>query len=561
MPACSLFVAAFLIPYLIVVVLVGRPLYMSDVSLGQYTQLGPLHTWNRCIPAMSGLGVSLCVSALVGSVVYIIFLAYTVYFIYAVLASIGSPVPWSWCDPSYAGDNCYSVGNEVPCSHYNLTTSTAEVNCSEATVGSATLFWRNQLLGIDSEGLTTFGDMGDVQWHLVLCLFIVWVIVCLSTIKGIKTVGKVVYFTATFPFIVLLVLLIAGLTLPGAGMGLKYLFVPRWEKLLEIKVWRVATEQVLFSMSVGGAGLITLGSYNKFNAKVHKDIIILSVLDLVASLMCAMTIFSVLGAMAYELGTDDVSTVVASGPGLAFITYPQAISRTMPMPHFWSLLFFLMVLTLGLDSTFAGMETITASITDSFPKLRRFKPLVAVTCCSIFFALGITFCTSKAQYLFYLMDVFGAGMGGLLFCLLKGITLHWFYGVNRFSKDLKFMLGYGPSIVMKTCWAVIAPLTLVSLFAGSLLMWNNPQYGGQVQYPTWAVGVGWCFALFSLSFIPFFFVYEIVKAAIRKDLMSAFRPSPLWGPGCPEASARLDKQRNEEGMEGTPLTEPERKSL
>lgn len=51
-------------------------------------------------------------------------------------------VPWSWCDPAWAGDNCYAVGYEVPCSHYNLTTPTAAFNCSAATEGSATLFWR-----------------------------------------------------------------------------------------------------------------------------------------------------------------------------------------------------------------------------------------------------------------------------------------------------------------------------------------------------------------------------------------------------------------------------------
>ncbi|KAA0203890.1 hypothetical protein HAZT_HAZT000333 [Hyalella azteca] len=499
--------AAFLIPYVVMVVLVGRPLFMSDVALGQYTQRGPLHTWRHCIPAMSGLGVTLCVSAVVGLVVYTIVLAYAAYFIYELIISIGD----------------------------------------QASSGQEHILKRHQrkaVLGLDPDGLGEIGDLGELHIHLVLSLLVIWVVVAASTIKGIKSVGKVVYFTATFPFIVLLVLAIAGMTLPGAGMGLRYLFIPQWHKLLQVKVWRVATEQVIFSMSVAGGGLITFGSFNKFNSKIHIDIVILSVLDLIASLLCAVTIFSVLGAMAYELGIDDVSKVVASGPGLAFIAYPEAISRTMPLPHLWSLLFFFMVLTLGLDSMFAGTETISVTITDSFPGLRRVKALVVLVYSAVFFGLGIVFCTAKAQYLFHLMDVYGAGMGALLFCIMKSITLQWGYGVRRFSADLHFMLGYMPSLLLRISWAFIAPITLIALFVGSLVMWTSPRYGGQVAYPPWAAALGWFFALFALSFTPIVFVWNVVKACLRRDPMSAFRPSAEWGPGCPKARARLERMKD-----------------
>lgn len=71
---------------------------------------------------------------------------------------------------------------------------------------------------MDPEGLGEFGDLGAVQWHLVISLGLVWLLITCCTIKGIKTSGKAVYFTSTFPFVVLLILAIAGLTLPGAGM-------------------------------------------------------------------------------------------------------------------------------------------------------------------------------------------------------------------------------------------------------------------------------------------------------------------------------------------------------
>ncbi|KAA0203036.1 hypothetical protein HAZT_HAZT000328 [Hyalella azteca] len=254
---------------------------------------------------------------------------------------------------------------------------------------------------LDSVGLVNFGEMGGLIPSLVLCLFAGWVITCLCLIKGIKTSGKVVYFTATFPFVVLIVLMIAGVSLSGASKGLVFLFVPKWEKLLDVNVWRKALEQVIYSLSVGGGGLVTFGSYNDFNTKVHVDVLILSVLDLMASLMSAVTIFSVLGAMAYELGIDDVSKVVASGPGLAFVAYPEAIARTLPVPHLWCFLFFFMVFTLGLDSlvgalldtNFGGMEMLLTALLDEFSKMRRHKPLVVIGLCSALFCLGLPYCT------------------------------------------------------------------------------------------------------------------------------------------------------------------------
>ena len=77
-----------------------------------------------------------------------------------------------------------------------------------------------------------------------MALALSWVVVFLCLMKGVKSSGKVVYFTATFPYVVLLVLLVMGLTLPGAEQGLYYLFVPKWEKLTSFTVWRRAAGQV-----------------------------------------------------------------------------------------------------------------------------------------------------------------------------------------------------------------------------------------------------------------------------------------------------------------------------
>ena len=64
----------------------------------------------------------------------------------------------------------------------------------------------------ESDGL---GNMGKVEWHLALCLLAAWIIIFGCLFKGIKSSGKVVYFTAIFPYVVLVILLIRAVTLPG----------------------------------------------------------------------------------------------------------------------------------------------------------------------------------------------------------------------------------------------------------------------------------------------------------------------------------------------------------
>lgn len=79
-----------------------------------------------------------------------------------------------------------------------------------------------------------------------------------------------------------------------------------------------------------------------------RDALVVSVLDTVTSIISGMVTFSILGAMAHDLHVP-VGQVVKEGPGLAFVAYPEALLR-LPVPQLWSILFFLMLFILGLDS-------------------------------------------------------------------------------------------------------------------------------------------------------------------------------------------------------------------
>ena len=88
---------------------------------------------------------------------------------------------------------------------------------------------------------------------------------CLLSLLSEPFLFQVAYFTATFPYVVLVILFFRGVTLPGASGGILYYITPRPEPLRHVKVWKQAAIQILYSLGPGFGSLISMGSFNKFN--------------------------------------------------------------------------------------------------------------------------------------------------------------------------------------------------------------------------------------------------------------------------------------------------------
>lgn len=225
--------------------------------------------------------------------------------------------------------------------------------------------------------------MGPIKPTLAFCVFGVFVLVYFSLWKGVKSTGKAVWVTALAPYVVLIVLLFRGVTLPGASEGIRYYLTPEWEKLKNTKVWIDAASQIFFSLGPGFGTLLALSSYNKFNNNCYRDALLTSSINCLTSFLAGFVIFSVLGYMAQVQNVDidkvglevrkqfskvrrNFKLLLFQGPGLVFIVYPEAISL-MTGSTFWSIIFFLMLITLGLDSTFGGLEAMITALCDEFP--------------------------------------------------------------------------------------------------------------------------------------------------------------------------------------------------
>jgi len=400
-------------------------------------------------------------------------------------------------------------------------------NCTNKET-PAKQFWERFVLNI-TEKLPEPGDLGGFNYPIPLALLLSWIVVFLCLMKGVKSSGKVVYFTATFPYVILIALLVRGVTLPGADIGLKKLFIPDFNKLAEWGVWKDAASQMFFSLGISWGGLMMFGSYNKFHNKINRDAAFVSSLDFMTSIIASCVIFSVLGNLSQELGIP-IDQVADAGQGLAFVVYPTALAK-LPLPALWSILFFFMLFFLGLDSQFALLETALTAAYDGYPKLRKHKVKITAISCVCCYLLGLPCASNAGQYVLDLMDTYASGTGVLFIAFWECVGFMWIYGYKNFCRDIKLMLGQEPGWFWKITWTIVCPLFLLAIIIISLVNREDPKYNGFVPYPDWAHSIGWFLVALSALQVPLWAILMTLYYAIKGRISQAVKPTPQWGPG------------------------------
>uniref|UniRef100_A0A3B5A5C0 Transporter n=1 Tax=Stegastes partitus TaxID=144197 RepID=A0A3B5A5C0_9TELE len=485
----------FFIPYILFIFTCGIPLFFLETSLGQYTSQGGITCWRNICPLFQGMGYASTLIITFSATSYIVILAWAFFYLFS---SFSAELPWATCGNYWNTDKCLDVNNQ---------------NLSEAFRLNSTLpvmeFWQRRVLNISS-GIE---EVGSLRWELALCLILSWVICYFCVWKGIKSTGKAAYFTATFPYVMLFVLLIRGVTLPGAKDGIIYYLYPDISRLTDAQVWMDAGTQIFFSYAVGLGFLTSLGSYNTYNNNCYRDCFYLCLLNSATSVVAGFAIFSILGYMTYEQGVD-ISEVAESGPGLAFVVYPRAVAM-MPMPQVWAVCFFLMIILLGLDSEFVGLECLMTSLADLFPTFLRQgyrRELLLLAICSTCCLMGLSLVTEGGMYLLQLLDHHVcSGTTLLLLSLCQSVSIAWVYGADRFYGNISDMIGYRPNPFMKYCWCYITPLICFGTFIFSIMKYSPLKFSNNYVYPLWANILGWFIATVSLSLIPLFVIHKLIQ--------------------------------------------------
>jgi SNF family Na+-dependent transporter len=335
---------AFLIPFLVCLFVIGMPCMYLELAIGQYFQSGNITLWGRLNPYMKGIGYAVVLINILMLSYYNTLQAYALYYLGH---SFQSPVPWSLCSKPWSTKNCHEISNQntsyANVSFYN--------NNNEQIYLPSTEFFSRKLLG--SHLSTGFHDMVAIKPDMLMCVAIIFVLTTSCLLGGIKSSGKAVYVTALLPYVCLIVLIAQSLTLDGSMDGLKYYLTPKFHSLFELRVWLAAAVQIFFSLGPGFGVLIAYSSYSKKNTNIQKLTLICSSINCITSLLYGVVVFAGLGYMAKRLNVP-IDHFIQDGIGLVFIVYPEIIA-TFKHAYIFAVVFFLMLITLGLDSAFGSI--------------------------------------------------------------------------------------------------------------------------------------------------------------------------------------------------------------
>ncbi|XP_067652701.1 sodium- and chloride-dependent glycine transporter 1-like [Haliotis asinina] len=543
---------AFLIPYWMMQMFIGMPLFFMELSFGQFAGQGPITIW-KANPLLKGIGISMVIVCALIVLYFTVIVGYIAFYFFS---SMQSPLPWSHCGHYWSSPNCRV---DISVASANIATQNHTINGGNVslsgmshnnhTISPTEDYFKHFVLEMTS-GLE---DMGTVNWKVCLCCLFACIVVFLVLLRGIKSLGKVAYFNATFPYVLLLSLLINACLLPGSTDGILYFLTPKWHRLADASVWSDAATQVFFSLGVGMGGLNLMASFNNFKNNCLRDAILVPCVDCFTSFLCGLVVFAVLGFMAHDKGVT-VEEVAVGGPGLAFIAYPEALSR-MPVPTLWAILFFFMMLIIGFSSLFTMTETAVSSLCDEYPSLLRKtwkRTLIFRTIVSIgLFLLSLPMTTGAGIYLLDIVDSSVGGFPLLIIAICEIVAVMYIYGYRRFAEDLQMMMGKKMSVYWKMCWCFIAPVILVGVIVFKSCRIQPLGYVEYI-YPAWAQVLGWLVMTVCVIFIPGWFVVYFLRYGGCTIIKKLSRPAPDWGPRLPEHRTGIYADSNALGTSGIP---------
>lgn len=356
--------AAFLIPYLIFIALFGLVGLSAEFALGRMAKTGTLGAYAYCWKNKFGKYIGWL--PLLGSLGI----------------AIGYSVILGWVFRSIQGVLTNELlTNDIPAFFTNMTQSFSNVPC-----------------------------------HF-LVLFVTCLLLFTSATNAIEKVNKVLM--PAF-FILFIILAIRVSLFNGAIEGYKFLFVPKWEYLLNKETWIMAMGQAFFSLSITGSGMIVYGAYLKDDVDIPKVSMQTAIFDTIAAMLAALAIMPAV----FSFGIDPVS-----GPSLMFLTLPE-VFKQMPLGNFFALFFFISVAFAGITSLINMLEAVCESWQNRFHISRK----KAVLLCGIITFI-ISVCIENGDIVGKWMDVVTIYIIPFA-ALLGAITIYYILGWNALKQEL-----------------------------------------------------------------------------------------------------------------------------
>ena len=467
---------AFLVPYLVALVVAGIPIMILEYGVGHHEKASSPLSFVRINRRFECLGWWMPVVAMFGIMLY-----------YSVV--IG------WCVNYLVYSFSLAWGPDTQ-----------------------TFFFSNFLQLTDSAGI-----LGGIRLPILFTTMLVWLVcwfICFRDIHhGIEKASLIF-----MPVLFLLTIVIVGWTvsLDGASEAIfgQYLHAD-WQKINLFatdpqvrsaagNVWAAAFGQIFFTLSLGFGIMITYASYLPEKSDISKNAFITCIVNCLYSLVAGFAVFGIVGFMAKSQGVG-FEEAIKGGPQLAFVVYPKAISLLPGFNVLFGIIFFSMLVIAGLTSGVSLIEAFTCSITDKFDWPRR---TVATWVCVIGFLGSIIFTTKGGLYVLDIADHFITNyalvLGGLLECIVVGWILKATVlrnHINRFGLGIHRTWSF---FIKYTTPAVLIYLLYLSS-TGDL----SKNYGGYASIPLLLYGIGWLLLCLAAALVLTFFRWKPEKLRRR----------------------------------------------
>uniref|UniRef100_A0A3B4EU14 Transporter n=1 Tax=Pundamilia nyererei TaxID=303518 RepID=A0A3B4EU14_9CICH len=511
---------AFLIPYLILLVLEGMPLLLLEFAIGQRLRKGSVGVWRAISPYLTGVGIGSMLVSFMVALYYNTLIAWIMWYFFN---SFQDPLPWTNCPL-----NENRTGFIPECQQ----SSTVDYYFYRVTLNAS----------------NSIADSGGLQWPIIICLLAAWTVVCICCIRGISTSGKVcrtlnkmiTLYSANVPILFINVRRETSHPLGKAHVSSLYPQSHSFRHYPELVT--LGEGRGCRSTSKSSASLL----HSAFSSPQQNIRTLLNGFELPEDSITASNYNAALHHLnssnpdtvfGLDIKTCDMQKLLSEGvegTGLAFIVFTEAITK-MPGSPVWSVLFFIMLLCLGLSTLFGNIEGVVVPLKDLnlFPKKWPHEILTGATC-FVSFIICLLFAQPSGIYWLTLFDNFAGSVPLLTIGLFEMIAVVYIYGIDRFNEDIKFMVGRKPSIFWQITWRFISPLIVLVILVFYLvtqaqkqlnyLVWdiNSETFPAltSIPYPSWIYAVIFLLAGVPSLVVPMYALCRLIFVCYKKKMSS-----------------------------------------
>ena len=331
------------------------------------------------------------------------------------------------------------------------------------------------LMSFDGDYSDLFGSFISNPWkplfYTLVFLGITGLIIALGVRKGIERMSKLMIKVL---FLIIVLVVIRSLTLPGAMEGVRYMFVPDFSKVTA-DTCIAAMGQAFFSLSIGCGCILTYASYVDKKENIAASSAWIAFFDTTFAIVAGLAIIPAVYAIARINGVDPN---VSAGPGLVFITLP-GVFKAMPLGGVAALLFFLALLLAAITSAISLMEVVVAFIIE---ELRRSRVHAVVTCFLLCGGVGV-FCSlsfgplegfklfglSVFDFFDYITSNIMLPAGGLLLAVFAGWRLKRANYLDELTNSGNLNIPRWLSLTIYYLLKLVAPLAISLIFINCIL--------------------------------------------------------------------------------------------